>query len=84
MAKTTTQKEPIASSSVVDVPVVLAANDSWISFLEGHRTYIVCVTGILFSILWMFKVINDEMAIQFLSLLGFSGMGALRASKKNP
>ena len=55
---------------------------SLIEFLEGKRTYIVAALGIVTVALWYVGVVDDQGADKLLSLLGFGGLLALRASKK--
>ena len=49
--------------------------------LKGYKTYIVVGLGVIFNGLWAMGIIPVEFVPVVNSILGFLGLGALRASK---
>lgn len=55
--------------------------DSFFKALEGKKTYIFAVLGAAVQGAVFAGMIEQETANQFLALLGFGGMAALRAAR---
>ena len=53
-----------------------------IEFLQGKKTYIVGGAALLVVGLWIGGIVDDTMAAQALSALGFGGVITLRAGMK--